>query len=312
MPERTVEKRTTPWLDLVAALLHAPTTSFPVDAFLDQFHDTFGTQNSWNWVDPDGSYGFRMWQPIAGWPTPDEMDFFAGPQLDLHPLIRWYRATGDLTPMSITRVPRPLATREGVNMLREHLTPVELDQQMCVPYRASRSQQRTFVLSKTKRDFSDSDLAVARRIQPLLSLVARQHDVLAGRACQCHGPGGVGVDRVAATFGLTARETAVLKLLADGLTATAIGRRLAISTRTVHVHLEHLYRKLGVHDRLMAVRVAEESGLWLPVAGRIDNEEIVVPAARDDPRVHRPRDVVGQRVVAWIPGTGVVRAGAPY
>ena len=79
------------------------------------------------------------------------------------PLIRWYRTTGDLTPMSITRVPSPISTREGVNMVREHLTPVALDQQLCVPYRASRTQQRTFILSKTGRDFSEDDLALTRR-----------------------------------------------------------------------------------------------------------------------------------------------------
>lgn len=310
MAEHSVEERLTPWLDLVAELVRAPKSSFPVDAFLQQLYETFGTQTSWNWVDPDGSYGFRLWQPIAGWPTPDEMYFFAGPQLDMHPLIRWYRTTGDLTPMSLTRVPRPLSTREGVNMVREHLTPVELDQQLCIPYRASPSQQRTFILSKTRRDFSEADLALAQRIQPLLAVVARQHDVLAG-----HAPGGHdGADaaRVAATFGLTARETAVLQLLTGGLTAGAIGSRLSISTRTVHTHIDHVYRKLGVHDRLMAVRVAQECGLRLPVANRDRTHNDVAAPAEDHARSVGSGDVVGQRVAAWRPGAGVIRASAPY
>jgi DNA-binding CsgD family transcriptional regulator len=311
MAESSTEKRITPWMDLVAAVVHAPTSSFPVEAFLQQFHDTFETQTSWNWVDPDGSYGFRLWRPIPGWPTPDEMYFFAGSKLDAHPLIRWYRTTGDLTPMSISRVPRPLSTGEAVNLVREHLTAVALDQQLCIPYRASRSQQRTFVLAKTGGDFSDADLAVTRRIQPLLALVARQHDVLAGQAGG-HDQDAAAAARVMATFGLTARETAVLKLLTEGLTAGAIGTRLAISTRTVHVHLDHLYRKLGVHDRLMAVRVALECGLWLPLRGLGDRGENAAPSARDDARAHRPRDVVGQREAAWIPGAGVIRADASW
>jgi DNA-binding CsgD family transcriptional regulator len=60
---------------------------------------------------------------------------------------------------------------------------------------------------------------------------------------------------------LSAREHEVLALLADGLTAAAIGRRLDISPRTVHHHLEHLYRKLGTRDRLTTVRRAGELGL---------------------------------------------------
>jgi DNA-binding CsgD family transcriptional regulator len=321
MAEGSTEKRITPWLDLVTAVLHAPSSSFPVDAFLQQFYETFGTQASWNWVDPDGSYGFRLWRPIPAWPTPEELYFFAGPHLDSHPLIRWYRTTGDLTPMSITRVPRPMSTRESISLVLERLSHVELDQQLCIPYRASLSQQRNFLLSQTGRDFPDADLAVARRIQPLLALVARQHDVLAGKAPFRPDSG---ASRLAATFGLTARETAVLKLLIEGLTAHAIGTRLAISPRTAQVHLDHLYRKLGVHDRLMAVRVAGECGLWLPVTGRAGNDDDTAARAgghdahdaavptRGETLAHPPRDVVGQREAAWIPGVGVVRASAPY
>lgn len=310
MAQHSVQKRFTPWLDLTAGLVRAPTSSFPVDTFLWQFYETFGTQTSWNWVDPDGSYGFRLWQPISGWPTPDEMYFFAGPALSIHPLIRWYSTTGDLTPMSITRVPSPISTREGINMVREHLTSVALDQQLCVPYRASRTRQRTFILSKTGRDFSEDDLALARRIQPLLAVIARQHDVLGGQA-----PGGqerADAARVAATFGLTARESAVLQLLTEGLTAGAIGSRLAISTRTVHTHLDHAYRKLGVHDRLMAVRVAQECGMRLPVANRDGPGNDVAAPTEDHAASVGSGDVVGQRVAAWRPGAGVIRASAPY
>ena len=44
-------------------------------------------------------------------------------------------------------------------------------------------------------------------------------------------------------------QLAVLGLLAEGRTAAAIGRRLMISERTVHKHLEHVYATLGVTDR---------------------------------------------------------------
>jgi DNA-binding NarL/FixJ family response regulator len=37
--------------------------------------------------------------------------------------------------------------------------------------------------------------------------------------------------------------------MADGLIAVAIARRLSISPRTVNKHIEHIYQKLGTHDR---------------------------------------------------------------
>ncbi|GAA3854249.1 hypothetical protein GCM10022243_19740 [Saccharothrix violaceirubra] len=59
----------------------------------------------------------------------------------------------------------------------------------------------------------------------------------------------------------TRRERTVLAALAEGLTADAIARRLDISPRTVHRHLQHLYRKLGTTDRLATVLRAQELGL---------------------------------------------------
>jgi DNA-binding CsgD family transcriptional regulator len=60
---------------------------------------------------------------------------------------------------------------------------------------------------------------------------------------------------------LTQREFTVLAVLAEGLTADAIARRLDISPRTVHRHLQHLYRKLGTADRLATVLRAKSLGL---------------------------------------------------
>jgi DNA-binding CsgD family transcriptional regulator len=53
----------------------------------------------------------------------------------------------------------------------------------------------------------------------------------------------------------------VLALLAEGLTAAALARRLGISTRTAVKHLENIYRKCGTSDRLSTVMLAQELGL---------------------------------------------------
>jgi DNA-binding NarL/FixJ family response regulator len=50
-------------------------------------------------------------------------------------------------------------------------------------------------------------------------------------------------------------------LLAQGLTAAAIARRLTITERTAQKHLQRCYAKLGVADRLAAVLRARHIGL---------------------------------------------------
>lgn len=61
--------------------------------------------------------------------------------------------------------------------------------------------------------------------------------------------------------GLTARELTVLGLIADGLTAGAVGHRLLISPRTVQKHLENIYAKLRTTDKVSAVLRAQALGL---------------------------------------------------
>jgi DNA-binding NarL/FixJ family response regulator len=123
---------------------------------------------------------------------------------------------------------------------------------------------RAFVLTRPGPDFCDEDLSLARRLQPLLALLYRQYAVLAATS------------RDNLITDLTQRELTVLHLLSEGLTAAAIGHQLGISPRTVHVHLTHVYRKLGVSDRLMAVRIYQDAGL---------------PAAREE----RPAPLRGTR-----------------
>jgi two-component system nitrate/nitrite response regulator NarL len=60
---------------------------------------------------------------------------------------------------------------------------------------------------------------------------------------------------------LTPRELEILRLIADGLTAPAIGRRLYLATATVKSHQARMYEKLGVSDRAAAVAEAMRRGL---------------------------------------------------
>jgi DNA-binding NarL/FixJ family response regulator len=60
---------------------------------------------------------------------------------------------------------------------------------------------------------------------------------------------------------LSARETDVLRLVAQGLSNRAIGERLFVGEATVKTHLLHAFTKLEVRDRTRAVTRAMELGL---------------------------------------------------
>ncbi|KJS55293.1 response regulator transcription factor [Streptomyces rubellomurinus] len=60
---------------------------------------------------------------------------------------------------------------------------------------------------------------------------------------------------------LSARETEVLGLVAEGLTNQQVSQRLHLSQATVKSHLVHVYTKLGVDSRTAAIREARRRGL---------------------------------------------------
>ncbi len=57
------------------------------------------------------------------------------------------------------------------------------------------------------------------------------------------------------------RELEILNLLADRQTNSEIALALTVSVNTIKTHLQHIYEKLGVHDRRTAVIKAKEIGL---------------------------------------------------
>ena len=59
---------------------------------------------------------------------------------------------------------------------------------------------------------------------------------------------------------LSPREREVMHLMAEGLTAEAIGERLGISVETVRTHVRNVIRKLQARNRVHAVALALERG----------------------------------------------------
>ena len=60
---------------------------------------------------------------------------------------------------------------------------------------------------------------------------------------------------------ITPRETEVLQLASHGLHSAEIADQLAVSPATIKTHFEHIYAKLGSHDRAAAVAAALRHGL---------------------------------------------------
>jgi len=58
---------------------------------------------------------------------------------------------------------------------------------------------------------------------------------------------------VAATFGLTARETEIVQLIVDGNSNNEIAQKLFISLKTVESHLYNIFRKMKVTSRVQIV-----------------------------------------------------------
>ena len=63
------------------------------------------------------------------------------------------------------------------------------------------------------------------------------------------------------TKALSARETEILCLFAEGLSAKDIGERLSISKRTVEVHKAKIFKKLDIHNTAELIRYAVKNNL---------------------------------------------------
>lgn len=244
------------WLALIAELVQAPPDAghFPQGEVLTLLQASFDAVCCMhNVVDP--GWTDHM---VDCWPREIAVTLLAaGRDRDAtwHPLIRWYAITGSTGPQTAARVPTAVADRRLARAWASFADPLSISHQMALPLVVNGGMQ-AYVLARPDRDYTAADMKLASTLAPALSAVLRQHGVLAALSSA--------QVRRGRDAGLTGRELAVLKLLAQGLTAAAIAHRIGTSPRTVHRHLGHLYRKLGVTDRLVAVQRAYALGLLPP------------------------------------------------
>jgi two-component system, NarL family, response regulator len=111
-------------------------------------------------------------------------------------------------------------------------------------YRAVQAGARGYLLKGT---FADGILEAIRNVHAGRRLIAPE---VAARLA----------DRVSSSA-LTAREIAVLELVAKGMSSKEIGGALLVSEATVKYHLKNIYTKLGASDRTEAALLAAQRGI---------------------------------------------------
>jgi DNA-binding CsgD family transcriptional regulator len=243
------------WLELVAEVMAAPLIELPTERIALQLNRTFhGTGCAYS-TQRDGG-------PLVGDLYPLE-ESFAGHREEIirdaprdapriHPILLFYRAAEvGAGLMQVAEVPEQMIGSGALDAWYERARPWGCADQLAVPMYLRPHTHRSFVVGRDA-PFTPAEMEFAGRVWRLLIGLDRQVQAFGGLSTAAD---------VAQDFRLTPRELAVLGLLVEGLTACAIGRRLAIGERTVQKHLEHAYTKLGVGDRLSAVLRAQHLGL---------------------------------------------------
>ena len=245
--------RVASWVGFIGDLLQEPLSEMPHDRIFDQLETTFGVAAvSYDWTKPDGLNGvlIRPAEALRALRADPEV-WAAGERGHGHPLITWHLTTGDPRPSTNDRVPTTMVPIRQRQPIMQFLRPIGLDQQLSINFRLTRSGYRAYVLGRSGTDFSDDDLSVAQQIQTAIVGLDRQTSLVRRMFQRSR--------TLCVDAGLTGREFAVLGLLDAGHSTQLIARRLGCSSRTVHKHLERIYRKLGVRDRVNALRIAR---LW--------------------------------------------------
>lgn len=134
------------------------------------------------------------------------------------------------------------------------------DQLLCMMRHGSQ-QLVALTFNRDQRGFSHRDRAVVDLVMPHLSQAVARRQRLAALSAAVRSVGqhheliGRAMPRLSA---LTAREREVVEHLVGGANDREIARRLVISSRTVHKHLENIYRKLDLGSRASLIALIHQ------------------------------------------------------
>ena len=147
-----------------------------------------------------------------------------------HPLVRYHAYEGGPNTQRISDS-LPLEQFRRSALYNDYYRRIRIDHAMALPIYVRDGLLVSFVLNRTRRDFTDRERALLDLMRPHLAKIFRKVDSFGG---------------------LTAREAEVLRWVAAGKSDAQIGAILRISARTVQKHLQNVYDKLGVESRTAA------------------------------------------------------------
>ena len=168
---------------------------------------------------------------------------------DAHPMMTSYLTRpGDISPRRISDI---IGDRDWLNhpLYRELFIPLGARRELTIVVSPVTSVQFDgWGFHRAARDFTDTEVETATGIQAVLVTLNRLTLIKTKTA----------PDRERRR--LSAREAQILRLVAQGFRATDIALMLRISPPTVRKHIEHVYEKLGEHNRVRAISAAIRDG----------------------------------------------------
>jgi DNA-binding CsgD family transcriptional regulator len=198
---------------------------------------------SYNEFRGSGLQRYRV-EPATVGDFPDSARLFRQ-HLPEHPVLAHYQATGD---GSALRISDFLSDRQfrALGLHRDFYRPAEVNYQLTVTLPGPRRSLIGVALNRGHTDFRDEDRELLNLLRPHIGQAAAIGMLLSE-------PSPLTLHTTAGTPLLTARQSRVLQLVSAGYDDRSIGRLLGISPRTVHTHLQHVYRALGVTSRTEAL-----------------------------------------------------------
>jgi DNA-binding CsgD family transcriptional regulator len=174
-----------------------------------------------------------------------------------NPLVDHYLRTRDSRAIRFS----DLITRRQLHQLdlyREVYEQLGVEYQIAFTLPSSSERVLGIALSRSKRDFTTAERDLLNLARPYL-IQAYRNALSHTRLEQRSGRQILATDLL--PLGLTLRQAEVLRLIAMGHSDSDAAAVLGIEVPTVHKHLQHCYRKLGVHTRSHAARAAWDTTL---------------------------------------------------
>ncbi|WAL66794.1 helix-turn-helix transcriptional regulator [Amycolatopsis cynarae] len=158
-----------------------------------------------------------------------------------HPLITHFRRTGDPRALRISDF---VSTAEfhRLALYREFFRAIGVERQLAVTIAPPEGVLSVVAFNRAGGDFTDVERDLLTLLREPMAAALRRARRREHASLVLAGP----------LHELTGRERQVIELVALGRTNAGIARALQVSPRTVAKHLEHIYHKLRVTNRVAA------------------------------------------------------------